>query len=561
MKQKNYDAETMFKDYMQSVNADPTAIDDILSGERQPANHGARIKHSTGKMATVTAAAAVIAVCAGIGLSNMNANDDSSVKSAANKTATTTTAVTTTQQQKQQTPPKKQEPSFKTEMTEMFASDHSLRITVKLTALNEKAKKLLDEDAEKYRRGFQVGERENIHVSAAANAEQNKYACVSTTTPVINGNTLTTTISYQMINSTDVYNDGDKIKIMFGMNGELEEFEKCPEDRKITVAIKKNMTERVFKSASRKTLWLHDYGFNVGMDAQGMDKYTLQNFEMTFADGTVKTPFNMQCIAGGGTRSDKGDPNIMFGFEKKIDKTKVTSIKYAGEVFTPQKTEDAEFKSEVTQMFASDHGLRVVVKSTALNDDAKALIAEADKQLKEKLHCGLSITTADSDTSRFAGAAISAPKIDGDSFTSEIIYEPNGNSNCFEDGIKCTLRVSLPDEISADEQNVGVTEFTIKKNITERVFKSENGKTLWLTDYQFNCDLDSAKLTDKKSSYEFEITFADGTVKTRQDIESVGGYSTQGEKNDPNSMIAFLNKIDSSKVTSIKYAGETFTAQ
>ena len=49
--------------------------------------------------------------------------------------------------------------------------------------------------------------------------------------------------------------------------------------------------------------------------------------------------------------------------------------------------------------------------------------------------------------------------------------------------------------------------------------------------------------------------------KTRQDIESVGGYSTQGEKNDPNSMMAFLNKIDSSKVTSIKYAGETFTAQ
>ena len=276
---------------MQTINADPAAIDEILSGERQPANTGARIKHSTGKMATITAAAAVIAVCAGIGLSNINANDDSSIKPAANKTATTTTAVTTSQHET--APQKKEDAKFKTEATEICASDHSLRITVKLTALNEKAKKLLDEDAEKYRRGFQVGERENIHVSAAANADQNKFACVSTTTPVINGNTLTTTISYQMINSTDVYNDGDKIKIMFGMNGELEEFEKCPEGRKITVAIKKNMTERVFKSASGKTLWLSDYHFNVGMDAQGMDKYTFQNFEMTFADGTVKTPFNM----------------------------------------------------------------------------------------------------------------------------------------------------------------------------------------------------------------------------------------------------------------------------
>ena len=251
----------------------------------------------------------------------------------------------------------------------------------------------------------------------------------------------------------------------------------------------------------------------------------------------------------------------MFGFEKKIDKIKVTSIKYAGEVFTPQKTEDAEFRSEVTQMFASDHGLRVVVKSTALNAAAKSLIAEADKQLKEKLHCALSITTADQDTSRFAGASISAPKIDGDSFISEIIYEPNGSTNIFTDGTKCTVRVTIPGEEYKLLKNTGVAEFTIKKNMTERVFKSASGKTLWLSDYQFNCDIDSTKITDKDSSVNFEIAFADGTVKTRQDIEGVGGYSTKGTKNDPNSMIAFLNKLDSSKVTSIKYAGEVFTAQ
>ena len=327
MKQKNYDVQDLYKDYMQSVSADPTAIDDILSGERQPANTGAKIKHSTGKMATVTAAAAVIAVCAGIGLSNMNANDDSSIKPAANQ-ATTTTAVTTSQQQKQ------------------------------------------------------------------------------------------------------------------------------------------------------------------------------------------------------------------------------------------QKTEDAEFKSEVTQMFASDHGLRVVVKSTALNVAAKSLIAEADKQLKENLRCGLSITPADQDTSRFAGASISTPKIDGDSFTSEIIYEPNGSTNIFTDGTKCTVRVTTPAEYEDKLlKNTGVAEFTIKKNMTERVFKSASGKTLWLSDYQFNCDIDYTKITDKDSHVNFEIAFADGTVKTRQDIESVGGYSIKGTKNDPNTMIAFLNKLDSSKVTSIKYAGETFTAQ
>ena len=324
MKQKSYDVQDLYRDYMQSVSADPTAIDDILSGERQPANTGAKIKHSTGKMATVTAAAAVIAVCAGIGLSNMNANDDSSIKPAANQ-ATTTTAVTTSQQQKQ------------------------------------------------------------------------------------------------------------------------------------------------------------------------------------------------------------------------------------------QKTEDAEFKSEVTQMFASDHGLRVVVKSTALNVAAKSLIAEADKQLKENLHCGLSITPADQDTSRFAGGSISQPKIDGDSFTSEIIYEPNGITNIFTDGTKCTVRVTIPGEEYKLLKNTGVAEFTIKKNMTERVFKSASGKTMWLSDYQFNCDIDYTKITDKDSHVNFEIAFADGTVKTRQDTECVGGYSTKGTKNDPNTMIAFSTKLDSSKVTSIKYAGEVFT--
>ena len=549
MKQKNYDADTMFNDYMQSVNADPTAIDDILSGERQPANHGARIKHSTGKMATVTAAAAVVAICAGIGLSNMNANDDSSVKSAANKTATTTTAVTTTQQQKQQTPPKKQEPSFKTEMTEMFASDHSLRVTVKLTALNDEAKKLLDEDAEKYRRGFQVGERENIHVSGVAYKDQ-IYNIASTTIPVISGNTLTTTLTYQTVNSTDVYKDGDKIKIMFGMNGELEEFEKCPEDRKITVAIKKNMTERVFKSASGKTLWLHDYGFNVGMDAQGMDKYTLQNFEMTFADGTVKTPFNMQCFAGGATRSEKGDPNIMFGFEKKIDKTKVTSIKYAGEVFTPY--EQADVTMTCKPIAVSERAFGIEIKLTAGNEQGKKVL----KENAEKISSSLCIEKDGMIAT--AGSFFGADKLSGDSLTLRLF------GNIFNkriDTIPITIKLdsSTPIEVIKALGDKDSAVIFFKKTVDDKVFVSESGEYFWLSDNFATTDHNFS--TPKTPDVIFKLK--DGTEVSTRDIGLTSGGNTGNDKIKKQHTFVFDGKFPkgTDNVVSITYDGIEFTAQ
>lgn len=543
MKQKNYDAETLFKDYMQSVNADPTAIDDILSGERQPANHGARIKHSTGKMATVTAAAAVVAICAGIGLSNMNANDDSSVKSAANKTATTTTAVTTSQHEI--APQKKEDAKFKTEATEICASDHSLRITVKLTALNEKAKKLLNEDAEKYRKG-EIGD---IHVSGVAYKDQ-IYNIASTTIPVISGNTLTTTLTYQTVNSTDVCKDGDKIKIMFGMNGELEEFEKCPEDRKITVAIKKNVTERVFKSASGKTLWLHDYGFNVGMDSNGMDKYTFNNFEMTFADGTVKTPFNMQCITGGGTRSDKGDPNIMFGFKDKIDSTKVTSIKYAGEVFTPY--EQAAVTMTCKPIAVSERAFGIEIKLTAGNEAGKKLLKENAEMISSSLKIekdGMIAT---------AGSFFGADKLSGDSLTLRLF------GNIFNkriDTIPITIKLdsSTPIEVIKALGDKDSAVIFFKKTVDDKVFVSESGEHFWLSDNFATTDHNYS--TPKTPPVTFKLK--DGTEVSTRDIELTCGGNTGNDKIKKSFTFVFDGKFPkgTDNVVSITYDGIEFTAQ
>ena len=534
---------------MQTVNADPAAIGEILSGERRSVNTGAKIKHSTGKMATVTAAAAVMAVCAGLGLSNMNRND--SEPSAAKKPQTTTVSaiVTTAQQQKQQTPPKKQEPSFKTEMTEMLASDHSLRVTVKLTALNDEAKKLLDEDAEKYRSGFRDGERENIHVSGVAYKDQ-IYNIASTTIPVINGNTLTTTLTYQTVNSTDVYKDGDKIKIMFGMNGELEKFEKCPEDRKITVAIKKNMTERVFKSASGKTLWLSDYHFNVGMDSNGMDKQTKNNFEMTFEDGTVKTPFNMQCIAGGGTRSDKGDPNIMFGFEKKIDKTKVTSIKYAGEVFTPY--EQAAVTMTCKPIAVSERAFGIEIKLTAGNEEGKKLL----KENAEKISSSLCIEKDGMIAT--AGSFFGADKLSGDSLTLRLF------GNIFNkriDTIPITIKLdsSTPIEVIKALGDKDSAAIFFKKTVDDKVFVSESGEHFWLSDNFATTDHNYS--TPKTPPVTFKLK--DGTELSSREFILTAGGNTGNDKIKKSFTFVFDGKFPkgTDNVVSIIYDGVEFKAK
>ena len=327
MKQNSFDAQQLYKEYMQTVNADPAAIGDILSGERQPVNHGAKIKHSTGKMATVTAAAAVIAVCAGIGLSNMNANDtDSKVKSAASTVQTTTPAVTTAAQTTKEQALAKKEDNFKTEVTEMYCSDHSLRVTVKLTALNDEAKKYLDADAEKRR----SGKSGNIY---ALLVEGKKIACVSSTTPVISGNSLTTTVVYGRGNN---FADGEQLDIVFSMDGtSVVDPDLYSAHQKVTITVKKNMTERVFKSEDGTTLYLSDLHFNLKLDNKELltyDKYKNQNFEIKLSDGSIIDPFNTQMIMN---RSDENG-NKAFAFEKKIDSSKVTAIKYAGKTFTPQ---------------------------------------------------------------------------------------------------------------------------------------------------------------------------------------------------------------------------------
>ena len=224
---------------------------------------------------------------------------------------------------------------FKSEMTEMFASDHSLRVNVKLTALNDDAKKLLALDANaKASNGKTRIDAVPINLD-----ELPKIGGSSSSTPVINGDTLTTTITFNRVNSSDTFKDGTKFDIVFTCTDkEGTDCRLIPADRRLTVTVKKNVPERVFKSASGKTLWLTDYQFNCTMDASKLVGNALSEYQITFDDeyNPTKTQASIPSLAGGGARSDKGDPNTNLSFIDKIDSSRVKSITYGGEVFTAQ---------------------------------------------------------------------------------------------------------------------------------------------------------------------------------------------------------------------------------
>ena len=570
MKQKNYDAENLFKDYMQSVNADPTAIDDILSGERQPANHGARIKHSTGKMATVTAAAAVVAICAGIGLSNMNANDDSSVKSAA----------TTSQTSSVLTPAKQITQSFKLEASPLQADGQLAKTTLTLTATDEDGKEII----KKY-----ANEKSSSSYHAAKELS-------------IGGKTAN--LLPEVLDSTGYHHEGDyrwsvvsisEDKVVFDFKIMLHKAAQedipftvnvfMPSDKEYTLeevengvnldpiiatanlTYKANTKQYEFASANGEKLTVSDVGIithhDIGCDDDGTKQNAaISNMLFTFADGTSKTAAQLEqtiTYVGGGYTNDEYSDHLIFS--QPIGADKLTSITYDG--ITYSTTQQALFKPEMTEMHCSDHSLRATVKLTALNAEAqKVLDAEAAKYKNNSGELGdVVITPIVGNYS--TGVSQSTPAISGNTLTSTLYFDESIYSRGV---VKSDNTIDIIFGLSSQEVNdISLVPsdrhltISVNKNMTERVFKSASGKTLWLHDYGFSVDMDS-KGMDKYTYNNFEMTFEDGTVKTpfNTQMASHGGYKFGGYNFID---FGFKDKIDSTKVTSIKYAGETFTAQ
>ena len=553
MKQKNYDAETMFKDYMQSVNADPTAIDDILSGERQPANHGARIKHSTGKMATVTAAAAVIAICAGIGLSNMNANDDSSVKSAA----------TTSQTSSVLTPAKQITQSFKLEASPLQADGQLAKTTLTLTATDEAGKEII----KKY-----ANEKSSSSYHAAKELS-------------IGGKTAN--LLPEVLDSTGYHHEGDyrwsvvsisEDKVVFDFKIMLHTAAQedipftvnvfMPSDKEYTLeevengvnhdpiiatanlTYKANTKQYEFASANGEKLTVSDVGIithhDIGRDDDGTKQNAaISNMLFTFADGTSKTAAQLEqtiTYVGGGYSNDEYSDHLIFS--QPIGADKLTSITYDGITYS---TQQAAVTMTAEPIFVTERAFGINLKLTADNEAGRKVLEENASKIVTSLKIekdGMIAT---------AGLLFGNDKLDGNTLNLRL-YGNIFNKRIETVPVEIALPMETPYEVvKALGGNTSTTVF-FKKTAEDKVFvNSATGEKFWLSDLVATTDHNFR--TQKSPPVTFKLS--DGTELTA----FYGGGNFGGGKINKQHSFFLENKIDVSKVVSIIYDGETFTAQ
>ena len=558
MKQKNYDAENLFKDYMQSVNADPTAIDDILSGERQPANHGARIKHSTGKMATVTAAAAVVAICAGIGLSNMNANDDSSVKSAA----------TTSQTSSVLTPAKQITQSFKLEASPLQADGQLAKTTLTLTATDEDGKEII----KKY-----ANEKSSSSYHAAKELS-------------IGGKTAN--LLPEVLDSTGYHHEGDyrwsvvsisEDKVVFDFKIMLHKAAQedipftvnvfMPSDKEYTLeevengvnldpiiatanlTYKANTKQYEFASANGEKLTVSDVGIithhDIGRDDDGTKQNAaISNMLFTFADGTSKTAAQLgQTITyvGGGYTNDEYSDHLIFS--QPIGADKLTSITYDGITYA---TQQAAVTMTAKPIAVSERAFGIEIKLTAGNEEGKKLL----KENAEKISSSLCIEKDGMIAT--AGSFFGADKLSGDSLTLRLF------GNIFNkriDTIPITIKLdsSTPIEVIKALGDKDSAVIFFKKTVDDKVFVSESGEYFWLSDNFATTDHNFS--TPKTPDVIFKLK--DGTEVSTRDIELTCGGNTGNDKIKKQHTFVFDGKFPkgTDNVVSIIYDGIEFTAQ
>ena len=358
MKHKNYDVQQMYKEYMQGVGSDPTAIEDILSGERQSANTGARIKHSPGRMIGVTAAAAAVAICAGIGFSNMNANDDSSIKPAA---ATTTTAVTPAVQQQDL----KAKASVAMSVDPIAVSERAFGIEIKLTAKNEAGKKVLKENAEKVSSSLKV-EKDGMIVTAGSFFGADK----------LSGDTLTLRLFGDIFNKRI-----DNVPITIKLDSETPQavIDALGGNNSATVFFKKTVNDKLFVSESGEHFWLSDYFATTDHNPTAPK---LPFVILKLKDGTEVSTKDIGLTEGGNYGNGKINKQFTYVFDGKFQKgiDNVVSISYDGVEFTPQG--DAKISIEKTIVDSSERAFSINMLIKADNDAGRELLRNNASSIK-----------------------------------------------------------------------------------------------------------------------------------------------------------------------------------
>ncbi len=342
---KQTSAEQMYKEYITDIHADSSALEGLLNGERTPANPGARIKHSTGKIAAVTTAAAAIALCAGIGFSSFGSDDTET----APKPAATTPAITTA---KQPLTPSPELGDFKIEVTDTMGGTHGMCATLKLTGLTEKGKTLIKQQSDK--------------ISSDQNFFGAGIAAMSFSTPVASGDSCTMQVSFVPQKFTG-----------FESNLGVDIFLRFPSDpsgaitdpgRKVSFNIPITPCELHFRSDKGEDIWLTDHYIASGhnpSDPQKKDLYTIKN-----KDGSVKELTGSDSNGGAGA-SDYLSYSLCY-FRVKLNTADIESITYDGIEFknvtdsTHQTTQNVSDNSQPSSESAKDNFINATAEKAKL---------------------------------------------------------------------------------------------------------------------------------------------------------------------------------------------------
>ena len=555
MKQKNYDVQQMYKEYMQGVGSDPTAIEDILSGERQPANTGARIKHSRGRMIGVTAAAAAVAICAGIGFSNMNANDDSSIKPAA---ATTTTAVT---------PAKQAAQSFKLEATSMTAAPLGARTVLTLTATDEKGREIIQKYGSKdvaknsiWLGGNESTQRPEIIDSTGFHHEWHDDCRVAKVR------------DDQMTFIYDTY-------LLFEAANEAMPFTVnvfCPDENKQPTAdqiangeqgnlsiiasaklsYKVNAAEQVFTSANGEVFRVSDFYFYTNHEDKNNLSNLLFDMKFNFANSTQRSFVEQElshldkfgtdtlCIGGGYIN---GEYKLLHFFNDSINSDEVTSIIYDGVEFTPQG--DAKISIEKTIVDSSERAFSIEMLIKADNDAGRELLRKNASTIKFTINESVGGMTVCSSQS--------SAKFEKDRLSLYITGSIYGK-HVEKVAVEMKPDPSVPSEILqalGTSGNVPTIKTELPKTLTDKVFVSTTGEHFWLS--ELFATTDHNRSSKKASHAVFKLKDGDEVSESDYNTSRAGNTDQKQET-------IFFNEqfpYDPSDVASIIYDGVEFKAK
>ena len=525
------DIQQVYKDYITDIHADSSALEGLLNGERTPANPGARIKHSTGKIAAVTTAAAAIALCAGIGFSSFGSDDTET----APKPAATTPAITTA---KQPLTPSPELGDFKIEVTDTMGGTHGMCATLKLTGLTEKGKTLIKQQSDK--------------ISTDQNFFGAGIAAMSFSTPIVQGDSCTMQVSFVPQKFTGFESNlGVDIFLRFPSDpkGEIND-----PGRKVSFNIPLTPCEQRFTSDKGEDIWLTDHYIASGHNPNDSQKRYL--YTIKYKDGTVKELTGSDSNGGAGF-SDYLSYSLSY-FKEKLNSADVESITYDGIEFKPAKQGNEKFKTELVQTKASDHGMIATVKLTALNDEAKKYLnkdlgvsyqASNEALMSRLIGCNVDIVSDNTLIANvgFAGHDENDKVANGDT-VSALFRLPITGADAQG------TSESMESAMAAEGRHI---EITINKNKKERTLRSKDGKTLFLSDFH----LTAHNIRSTISAKNITVKYADGTTLTEADIGMLGGSVGTPNNKGTSATIYFEKDIAADKVVSVTFNGTQYTVQ